>query len=116
MALVLLEGVWSGESNERQQLRQLKGMLDRLPPPGLQEKLKAMSPKLRARLDALSPEPRPLLRPLVSLGLVMAEGAGPEDANPELACHELVRERIRAWMAQQTQDRGDWTENAIRLA
>ena len=35
---------------------------------------------------------------------------------PSLTCHELVRERIRAWMEEHPQDRADLTENAIRLA
>src|SRR5947207_2057596 len=62
------------------------------------------------------PEIEPLLRELVSVGLAAEERNGPEDENPNITCHELVRERIRAWMAQQPQDRGEWTENAIRLA
>ena len=122
--LDLLEGVWSGESHEQQQLRQIKQMLDNLPllPPELQEQLKAMPLEVRALLDALPPEPpprpelQPLLRHLVSVGLVTEERDGPDDANPDLTCHELVRERIRAWMEQQPRDRGEWTENAIRLA
>ena len=62
------------------------------------------------------PEIQPLLHHLVGVGLVTEEREVPDDANPDLTCHELVRERIRAWMARQTQDRGEWTENAIRLA
>lgn len=62
------------------------------------------------------PEIQPLLHHLVGVGLVTEEREGPDDANPDLTCHELVRERIRAWMAQQPRDRGEWTENAIRLA
>lgn len=68
--------------------------------------------------EAPAPRPdlQPLLRHLVSVGLVTEEREGPDDANPNLTCHELVRERIRAWMEQQPQDRGEWTENAIHLA
>ncbi len=61
-------------------------MLDMLPllPAELQAKLKAMPPEFRALLDALPPEPparpeiEPLLRHLVSVGLVTEErdGAG----------------------------------------
>lgn len=58
----------------------------------------------------------PLLAQLVSVGLVTEQRDAPEDDNPNLSCHELVRERIRAWMAQQPQDRSGSTENAIRLA
>ena len=67
--------------------------------------------------DASPPQPeiQPLLRHLVSVGLVTEEREGPDDATA-LTCHELVRERIRAWMDRQPRDRGEWTENAIRLA
>lgn len=125
VALGLLSSVWSGEDTPQQaQLWQIKQMLDSLPllPPGLQEKLKAMPSEVRALLDALPPEPpsrpdlQPLLRHLISVGLVTEEREEPDDANPDLTCHELVRERIRAWMEQRPQDRGEWTENAIRLA
>ncbi len=68
--------------------------------------------------EAPTPGPniQPLLSYLVSVGLVTEERTEPDDANPALTCHELVREHIRAWMEQQPQDRGEWTENAIRLA
>jgi tetratricopeptide (TPR) repeat protein len=77
---------------------------------------------LRAMLEALPPEGParpdllPLLSQLVSVGLVTEEREGPDDANPNLTCHELVRERIRAWMEQHPQDRAELTENTIRLA
>ncbi|MDX2111871.1 MAG: CHAT domain-containing protein [Verrucomicrobiota bacterium] len=58
----------------------------------------------------------PLLSQLVSVGLATEERDEPDDANPNLTCHELVRERIRAWMEEYPQDRVDLTENAIRLA
>jgi CHAT domain len=123
-ALKLVKGVWSRQSHEQEQLRQIKQMLDRLPmlPPELQGELKAMPPELRAMLDALPPEGlarpdlAPLLSQLVSVGLVTEERDRPEDDNPNLTCHELVRERIRAWMEQHPQDRVELTENTIRLA
>jgi len=122
VTLGLLKAVWSGESHEQQRLRRIKQTLEMLPllPPELQEKLKAMSPELRARIDALAPEagtdPEPLLRHLVAVGLATEERTGPEDDNPDLTCHELVRERIRTWMREHEQDRANQTENAIRLA
>ncbi len=124
-ALGLVQGVWSGESHEQQQLRAIQQMLKLLPtlPSELQAELKEVdTPEFRARLDALPPERpaqpalAPLLARLVSVGLVTEERDAPDDANPNLTCHELVRERIRAWMAQQPTDRAAWTENAIRLA
>lgn len=113
VALGLLEGVWSGEDHQQAQLRRIKQLLEMLPrlPPELQEKLKSMPPELRAQLDALPadapqrPELASLLHQLVSVGLATDERTGPDDENPDLSCHELVRERIRAWMQQQPQDR-----------
>ena len=77
-------------------------MLDMLPqlPAELQERLKGMPPELHTRLDALSPaaptlpDPTLLLRHLVAVGLATEERTGPDDAHPDLTCHELVRERI----------------------
>ncbi len=113
VALELLAAVWSGESHEQQVLRQIKQMLDVLPslPEELQEQLKALPPE-----PPPQPDIAPLLCQLISVGLVTEERTGPDDANPDLSCHELVRERIHTWMAQQPQDQGALTENAIRLA
>jgi hypothetical protein len=85
--LALLKSVWSGESLQEQQ---------------------SAAP---AR-----PDPEPLLRHLVAVGLATEERAGPDDDNPDLTCHELVRERIRRWMSDHETDRANLTENAIRLA
>lgn len=123
-ALGLVRGVWGGESYEQEQLRQIKKMLDKLPqlPPELQEKLKAMPAEFRAKVDSLPsetpavPEIAPLLSQLVSVGLVTEQRNGPDDDNPNLTCHELVRERILAWMEQHPQNRGELTENTIGLA
>jgi tetratricopeptide (TPR) repeat protein len=87
VTLTLLKSVWRGESLEDQQ------------------------PAALAR-----PDPEPLLRHLVAVGLATEERTGPEDDNPDLTCHELVRERIRTWMREHEQDRANLTENAIRLA
>jgi tetratricopeptide (TPR) repeat protein len=123
-ALGLVKGVWGGEEHEQEQLRHIKQMLymqDALPAE-VQQELKALPPEFRALLDALPPEAparpdfAPLLSQLVSVGLATAQRDGPDDANPNLTCHELVRERIRAWMEQHPQDRAELTENAIRLA
>src|SRR5262249_11995888 len=106
--LGLLRSVWSGESPEHEQLRQLKQLLEMLPqlPAELKDQLEAMPPELRAQIDALPPaaQARPdlssLLLHLLAVGLVTEERSGPEDDNPNLTCHELIRERIRAWMPQ----------------
>ncbi|MFZ0050999.1 MAG: CHAT domain-containing protein [Desulfobaccales bacterium] len=123
VALDLLQGVWSGESHEQQQLWKLKQLLDRLPelPPDLQAQLQSMPPELRDELKVLPAaparsDPAPLLTHLVALGLATEERIGPDDANHEFTCHELVRERLRIWMQDHPQDRAGLTENAIRLA
>ncbi|MEO1400160.1 MAG: CHAT domain-containing protein [Cyanobacteria bacterium J06635_1] len=123
VALRLLRSVWLGETPEQLQLRQIKQLLENFSelPPELQAKLEAMPPELRAQVDALPteplhPEPTPLLRHLVNVGLVTQERTGPEETNPDLTCHALVRERIYAWMQTHPQDRGDLTENDIRIA
>jgi len=119
--LDLLKGVWSGESLEVAQMRQLKQMLEMLPqlPPELQEQFASMPPELRARLEDLPDGPEradvaSLLSYLGTVGLVTEERSGPDDDNPSLACHELVRERIRTWMEGRP-DRGEFSENSIRL-
>jgi hypothetical protein len=124
VALGLLKAVWSEESLQRQMYRRMKHDLERLHelPPDHQAYLNNLPPEILEKLDALPPEPpawpeiTPLLHQLVSVGLVTEEPATPDHANPDLSCHELVRERIRARMAQQPQDQGDLTENAIRLS
>jgi tetratricopeptide (TPR) repeat protein len=126
VTLGLLQSVWSGEEDEQtQRLRQIKQMLEMLPllPPELQEQLKAMPPEYRAMLDALPPPTtnhRPpatnLLRQLIAIGLVSEERAAPDDDNPALSCHELVRERICARMHDHPAERDGLTKNAIRLA
>ncbi|AUB83280.1 tetratricopeptide repeat protein [Candidatus Thiodictyon syntrophicum] len=123
-SLGLIGGVWGGDDQEQGPLRQIKEMLDTLPttPAELEAMLQEMSPDWGTMLDALPPaaparpDPAPLLRRLVALGLVTEERAGEGDANPNLGCHELVRERIRDWMQRHPADRADLTEDGVRLA
>lgn len=123
-AFGLVKSVWDGESLQQERLRQIKQRLDMLPmlPHEEQARLQAMPPELRAMLDALppkgptKPDVTPLLAQLVSVGLVTEEGKAPNCADRNLTCHELIRERIRAWMEQHPQDRAELTVNAIRLA
>lgn len=124
-ALALVEGVWSGESHEQQQLREAKQVLEllrTLPPEFHAEVLKANTPEFRALLDAspltepTKPDVAPLLSNLVSVGLVTEQRDDDLDSNPNLACHELVRERIFEWMNQHVADRDDFTASTIRLS
>ncbi len=60
----------------------------------------------------------PFLAYLVAVGLVTEERRTADDENPDLTCHELVRERIRGWMAKPENegDRAGLEEDAIRVA
>ncbi len=119
VTLELLRGVWSGESPTHERLRRIKKDLERLPQ--LPAELQALPPELRVELNALPPDPPrpdpvPLLRFLLAVGLVSEERSGPEDDNPDFTCHELVRERIHAWMQAHASDHADLTADSIRLA
>lgn len=124
VALGLLKAVWSEESRETQILRKVKHNIERLHElaPDSQAYLNNLPPEVLEKLDTLPPEPpvrpeiAPLLCKLVSVGLIIEEHSGSDDTNPDLTCHELVRERILIWMAQQPQDRSTLTENDIRLS
>lgn len=124
VALYLLQGVWSGDSYKQEQLRRIRQLLDRLPqlPAEHQARLQALPPEVHAMIEALPPadptrpDPVPLLRHLLAVGLVTTEHAGPDEANPDLTCHALVRERIHAWMHEHRQDQTHLTDNIIRLA
>jgi len=58
----------------------------------------------------------PYFSHLLSVGLAILERSRPDDDNPNVTCHELVRERIRAWMTAHPADRLDCTENQILVA
>ena len=73
--------------------------------------LDALPPEAAAR-----PDPAPLLRYLAAVGLATEQRDGPDDGNPVLTCHELVRERIRARMDAHPDECAGLTENSIRLA
>lgn len=62
------------------------------------------------------PDLSSFLNYLITVGLVTAEGAWPDDGNPDLTCHELVRERIRARMKENNSNLSALTEAAIHLA
>lgn len=123
-ALGLVKEVWGGESLEQTKLWAMKRDLERLHElaPEKQEFLSKLPQEIRGKIDALppkkpaQPDMAPLLSRLVSVGLVTEQRDEPAYNNPELTCHELVRERICAWMAQHPQDRAELTENTIRLA
>lgn len=126
----LLAAVWQGrEDKETQMLRALKAMLadpDGLPPEK-RAQLAALPAEVLAALDALPPAPRPgpaptpHLRELLALGLLdqAAAGAvapsGPGLGDGLLSAHELVRERIQAWMHAHPSDLDGLTENDVRL-
>ncbi|MCP5352828.1 MAG: CHAT domain-containing protein [Chromatiales bacterium] len=126
----LLAAVWQGgEDEETQMLRAVKAMLadpDGLPPEK-RAQLAALPAEVLAALDALSPAPRPRpaptphLRELLALGLLDQAAAGaaspsePGLGDGLLSAHELVRERIQAWMHAQPADLDGLTANGVRL-
>lgn len=123
VSLGLLRGVWSGESEEEQQTRQIRALLENTDqlPPELRAKLEALPAEVREAIMAAPltasthfPELEPLLGLLTSVGLVTAEGSN--DENRDYTCHELVRERIAEWMAAHPDERQGRDENSVRLA
>lgn len=120
----LLAGVWRGETIEQEQLRETKQLLNNLAqqPPELQAELQALPQDVLAEIAAL-PELNnnvadctALLRQLLALGLASQERMSANDDNPEYVCHELVRERIKCWVMQHSEELAGITENDIRLA
>lgn len=120
----LVQAVWSQGDPEQAQLRQIQKLLQALPtlPAEVQAQLRDMPPEFRALIDALPPEPdpppdpTPLLDHLLTLGLVTPQSKRADDPNPDLACHELVRERVRAWMQAHPADLAGLAEDGVRLA
>lgn len=56
------------------------------------------------------------LQQLAAVGLTSLEQTAHEDNGPNVYSHELVRERILAWMGSHETDRGNLTERSIRLS
>jgi tetratricopeptide (TPR) repeat protein len=96
ITLDLLRGAWGGEGLQRGQLEQFADWI--------------------GRLGKMPPDPATLASRLLAVGLATAERDGPEDANPDLTCHEVVRGRIRAWMVGHPQDQAGLTEAGVRVA
>lgn len=94
-------------SVERRQLLWVVSLANEIIPLGL---LRTVSTELKL------PEVDTLLRTLVSVGLVNESQQMATEASLLLNCHELVRERIQAWMEQSVEDRGALDENIIRRA
>jgi len=125
VALRLLRGVWSGESAEEEQIRHIRTLMENLDqlPLELKVKLEAMPAQVREAIMTAPqtgpvpvPDLEPLLGLLITVGLVTAERQEPADENPDLTCHELVRERTTAWMSAHPQERQDCEENTVLLA
>ena len=119
----LLKGVWSGEGPQTQRLREIKAMLEDLPSLSEEqrESLSQLPVEVQAVVEALPPapnrpDPAPLLLRLEAEGLVDIERDRVGDENPDYACHEVVRERVRDWMERHPADRGAASANEVRLA
>jgi len=140
-----IEGVWSGQSVEDEQLEQIRTLLqvaDQLPEE-LRKRLEGMPPELRELLEGSAARPevpplRPLLEELHGAGLLTKEEIGGPDVDlssmpaeaqatqqilaslmsgqTTYGFHELVRERISAWMTVHESERGSLTEEQIWVA
>ena len=121
----LLAGVWSGKSVEDEEteqqlarLRMLLQMADQLPEEirqQLEQALAEMPPEMKALLEEPTPTPSEeeniagLLAELTGCGLTT-------ETDETFAFHELVRERMAAWMRAHEAERDGRTETQIRIA
>jgi hypothetical protein len=83
-------------------------------PEEVRKQLPELPPEVKGALEAMGdtpdvPPPAPLLEALTYAGLLHKEG----DA---CGCHELVRERVAAWMADNPEERGGLSEQAVWTA
>ncbi len=117
VAAELIQGVWSGKSQEEEQLDQLRALLamaEQLPEE-LRKALPEIPPELQAALAqpgeaAAVPPAGPLLAELTGAGLLSVEETG------VYGFHELVRERTAAWMATHPEEKGGRTEDQVWIA
>jgi tetratricopeptide (TPR) repeat protein len=131
VTLELVEGVWSGRSVDEEQLEQIRGMLEllRLLPEEKQKELEAqlatdegrelLEALQKSKAGPLAPPVKPLLDELHGAGLIAREGQPmPEEvqARSTYSFHELVRERVAAWMAAHADERGGRTEQETWIA
>jgi tetratricopeptide (TPR) repeat protein len=96
----LLAGVWSGRTWEQEEALHIRSLLQQVDqlPPEIPEALAALSPEALARWEAVAASAPPAVEPVVPLlselrgaGLLTLEGAS-------YGFHELVRERVEAWV------------------
>ena len=113
----LTQGVWSGRSQEEEQLEQLRALLAMAEqfPEEVRKALSEIPPEVQAALAqpseaAAVPPAGPLLTELTGAGLLSAEETG------VYGFHELVRERTAAWMATHSEEKGGRTEEQVWIA
>jgi len=127
VSLPLLQGVWSGESPEQQEMRAWCQLLDQRDDlsPEAQRKLDELPQELIEALQALPEAPQrptlePLLGALMAVGLLQeqqaATGSAQEQPFTLYSVHALVAERINVWMEQQPAEQGERDAAAVRLA
>lgn len=121
----MLASVWCGkESQYRQILRKINKMLLVLPhlPAEKQALVPPVSDDMRRELATLPPEPITRLAPtallfnLLTLGLAnQHDNLAPSATSVDglISCHELVRERILAWMVQHAAEREQFDEISV---
>ncbi|MGE0084246.1 MAG: hypothetical protein AB7S75_07460 [Desulfococcaceae bacterium] len=129
----LIQGVWSGkpfENEQMEQLRMLFQIADQLPEE-IRKQLSELPPEIRQLLQSSAnipdvPDIEPLLGELTRSGLISRESkAGFQPASSDGAgkmpaiqysFHELVRERMTAWMDSHETERGGKTAEQIWVA
>jgi tetratricopeptide (TPR) repeat protein len=118
----LIAGVWSGKTVEDEQLEQLRRvyqLADQLPE-ALRQELPEIPPELKALMEQPAEAPDappigPLLAELNTAGLVTGAAQDPSD-DAAYTFHELVRERIAAWMHTHAAEQGGRTEEQVWVA
>src|SRR5262249_46750234 len=115
----LIQGVWSGQTLEQEQLQEVRAFLARVEqlPPEQRPEVPPLSPEERALLEKSGaegvlpvPPVGPLLAELRDAGLLSVEGEGD---GASYSFHELVRERAAARMEAHPEERGGRTAEQV---
>lgn len=107
--------VWHGRDFEEEQLLQLRDLLSKPDalPPELRRQLEDLPEEMRAKLAAVDSEDvraaesstfEELRRSLIESSLVTENLATGSNQAPMYTCHELVRERVLAWIGKHPEE------------
>jgi len=130
----LIQGVWSGKSVENEQMEQLRSLLqfaEKMPEEIRKQIAEKIPPEILQLLQSPAnapdvPDIEPLLGELTRSGLISRESkagfqsVSSDDAGKipalQYSFHELVRERMTAWMDSHETERGGKTPELIWVA